>query len=96
MRPSSPELYGAAGFAVDEAAYEAEVATPLTPETYYRQGSQAGKIDYTKYRTKMCRNALMGIECPFRDRCVFAHSDVELRTAPETPPTYENLCSSAA
>jgi hypothetical protein len=36
-------------------------------------------IDTHKYRTKLCRNHMMGIRCPFEDRCVFAHGDEQVR-----------------
>lgn len=31
------------------------------------------RIDYTKFRTKMCRHYLQKVPCPFEDRCVFSH-----------------------
>lgn len=51
------------------------------------------KIDQAKYRTRMCRNYLMGVPCPFESRCVFAHGDVQLR-AQDLPPTYDSLVDS--
>lgn len=33
------------------------------------------RIDYTKYKTRLCRHFLRGKPCPFRERCVFAHAE---------------------
>ena len=32
-------------------------------------------IDAAKYKTKMCRNFVMGIPCPFNEKCAFSHGD---------------------
>lgn len=44
------------------------------------------RIDYTKYKTKYCRNYVMGFRCPFEDRCAFAHGPYQVRAAPPPPP----------
>jgi hypothetical protein len=31
------------------------------------------RIDYSKYKTRLCRHFVRGMPCPFGDRCVFAH-----------------------
>jgi len=46
----------------------------------FHGAKRSSAIDYQKYRTKLCRNFQMGLPCPFEDRCVFAHGDVEVRT----------------
>jgi len=38
----------------------------------------ASSIDYNKYKTKLCRNYLMGVPCPFEHRCVFAHGEDQI------------------
>eukprot|EP01059_Diplonema_ambulator_P026412 TRINITY_DN43700_c0_g1_i1.p1 TRINITY_DN43700_c0_g1~~TRINITY_DN43700_c0_g1_i1.p1 ORF type:complete len:234 (+),score=48.28 TRINITY_DN43700_c0_g1_i1:191-892(+) len=42
-------------------------------------------IDKTKYKTRICRNWQSGNECPYGDRCVFAHGDHEKRKTVEVP-----------
>lgn len=34
-------------------------------------------IDSAKYKTKLCRNYVMGIPCPFAERCAFSHGDLD-------------------
>ena len=43
-------------------------------------GSNSMKIDPLRYRTKMCRNFMNDGACPFQGRCVFAHTEEDLRT----------------
>jgi len=53
-------------------------------------------IDVTKYKTKMCRNYMLGLPCPFEDRCAFAHGNGQIRSnrssnqgsPSKAPPTY--------
>jgi len=79
-------------------ASESHIGTPTHP--VYRRAA----IDYTKFKTKPCRNFSMGLPCQFEDRCAFAHGDERpVFAAPETaatappPPSYESLfCSTTA
>lgn len=48
-------------------------------------GNQSA-IDYGKYRTKLCRNFMMGAPCPFENRCVFAHGEDQLARPGEFDP----------
>lgn len=71
---------------------ESDVDSPTsfpTPVKLNRNNS----IDYSKFKTKMCRNFLMGVPCPFEDRCAFAHGPLprgQLEAADEAdaPPSY--------
>ena len=42
-------------------------------------------IDYTKFKTKLCRHFLMGLQCPFEDRCAFAHGHTVTTADTESP-----------
>ena len=60
-------------------------------------------IDVTKYKTKMCRNFLLGIPCPFEDRCAFAHGNRQMRSSRASaqpsplkePPSYNQFMKAA-
>jgi len=56
-------------------------------------------IDYSKFKTKMCRHYLMGLPCPFEDRCAFAHGNDQIRNQalpppPPPPPSYHHFIGS--
>lgn len=54
-------------------------------------------VDYTKYRTRRCRNYEMGLVCPFGERCAFSHGESEANSMSMEeaemmsvlPPSYE-------
>lgn len=46
-------------------------------------------IDVNKYKTKVCRNWQQGTPCPYGDRCVFAHGDVDMRRLTDHNPYTE-------
>ena len=56
-------------------------------------------IDYSKFKTNMCRNYMLGLRCPFEDRCAFAHGPIPSRGQAPPPPSYnstvigESLCA---
>ena len=50
------------------------IRAPSVPPT---DDERTGAIDKTKYKTKICRNWANGLECPYGERCVFAHGDHE-------------------
>eukprot|EP00796_Vickermania_ingenoplastis_P005966 gene5966-4275_t len=46
------------------------------------------KIDYSKYKTKICRHYQLG-SCPFEDRCAFSHGDdASPEMSPEASPRH--------
>ncbi|RNF09715.1 zinc finger protein ZFP1 [Trypanosoma rangeli] len=58
----------------------------------FNNASRYGRrgVDYSKFRTRVCRNFSMGIPCPFGERCAFSHGDPEASTVrmeeAELPP----------
>jgi hypothetical protein len=48
------------------------------PQPVSNRRNNSSSIDYAKYKTKLCRNFLMGLPCPFESRCVFAHGEDQL------------------
>ena len=50
--------------------------------------SHRNTIDYSKFKTKMCRHYAMGQQCPFEDRCAFAHGEQQV-APPPPPPSYD-------
>ncbi|KPI90183.1 zinc finger protein ZFP1 [Leptomonas seymouri] len=51
------------------------------------------RIDYTKYKTRLCRHFIRGLSCPFRDRCAFSHGEEiaammlkQRASVPSSPP----------
>lgn len=63
--------------------------SPLKSPTGGNHRGNRSAIDYSKFKTKVCRNYLLGIPCPFEDRCAFAHGDVQSQPQGhrEGPPT---------
>ncbi|RNC31274.1 zinc finger protein ZFP1 [Trypanosoma cruzi] len=64
-----------------------------TNPRYGRRG-----VDYSKFRTRVCRNYSMGITCPFGERCAFSHGEPDkshVRTEeaelPPPPPYPEGV-----
>ncbi|KAH9579919.1 E3 ligase [Trypanosoma melophagium] len=62
-----------------------------TVARYGRRG-----VDFSKFRTRMCRNYTMGLACPFGENCAFSHGDAEPQAArvdegemPPPPPYAE-------
>ena len=55
--------------------YSSSLSTPVSASP------QKAVIDYSKFKTKLCRNYLMGIACPFESRCAFAHGPEEQQAA---------------
>lgn len=59
-------------------------------------------VDYTKFRTRLCRNFQAGAACPFGDRCAFSHGEAEEsgRRAAESdvppPPSYAEAVQTEA
>jgi len=82
----------------DFLSYEA----PISPTSGApSKRNKTSSIDSHKYKTKLCRNFIMGVPCPFEDRCVFAHGEDQLvapsvsgpenhvrDAAPLPPPSY--------
>lgn len=54
--------------------------------------SPGSRIDYSKFKTKLCRHFVQGSRCPFEDRCAFSHGDGVTEEAPREmiarPRTY--------
>lgn len=53
------------------------MAPPQLPQL--ARAPSMASIDYGKYKTKLCRNYLMGQPCPFESRCAFAHGEEQLQ-----------------
>jgi hypothetical protein len=94
----------------DGAAVSTESTQDFQTPTVYQQGQGNNRrtaIDYSKFKTKMCRHFLMGMQCPFEDRCAFAHGNLEqFRTASPmkqqsssssslAPPSYSTFIGSS-
>jgi len=60
----------------------------------FPQGGRPAKnsIDYSKFKTKMCRHYLNGYQCPFEDRCAFSHGEAPRSRPP--PPSFQEYQSS--
>ncbi|CUE71011.1 zinc finger protein, putative [Bodo saltans] len=39
-----------------------------------------GEVKPSKFKTSMCQYFIKDSECPFGDKCAFAHGDTELRS----------------
>jgi len=67
------------------------VPTPLATHRIRRNLSAANvAIDYGKYKTKLCRNFIMGVPCPFESRCVFSHGDRDSNEGSPATLSHEN------
>jgi hypothetical protein len=72
---------------------ESDVDSPLYNTTPVK-AARNNSIDYSKFKTKMCRNYMLGLRCPFEDRCAFSHGPIPrsnstlVATPPPPPPTY--------
>ncbi|KAF8295148.1 zinc finger protein ZFP1 [Trypanosoma cruzi] len=60
--------------------------------------SKTRDTNYSKFRTRVCRNYSMGITCPFGERCAFSHGEPDkshVRTEeaelPPPPPYPEGV-----
>jgi hypothetical protein len=77
---------------------ESDIDSPLYASPM--KGSRNTSIDYSKFKTKICRNYMMGLRCPFEDRCAFAHGPISRQqqpASPPPPPTYaESVVTDAA
>lgn len=71
---------------------ESDVETP----TFNSPLKSRQPIDYSKFKTKMCRNYMLGLRCPWEDRCAFSHGPVAGRNAPPPPPPYSVVADSTA
>ncbi|CAD2218059.1 zinc finger protein ZFP1 [Angomonas deanei] len=65
-------------------------AAPFIPASFSEEDlslsrKNRNKIDYSKFKTKLCRNYLNGIPCPFEDRCAFAHGETEANAEVQSP-----------
>lgn len=58
---------------------------PTSPIHRKPQHSVSNKIDYTKFKTKMCRNYAMGLPCPFESRCAFSHGENDVEPMTKVP-----------
>lgn len=47
---------------------------------------RSNRIDHTKLKTRMCRNYMNGMPCPFEDRCAFSHSRI---SGVQSPTSYD-------
>ena len=57
-------------------------STPVSNEAARAEPSKPGRpvSDFRKYKTTLCRSYLTGLECPYRENCIFAHGEAELRS----------------
>ena len=60
---------------------------------------QRQPIDRQKLKTKLCRNFAMGIDCPYKEKCAFAHGGEHIQSMSPAPspagsPTQNNTNSS--
>lgn len=59
--------------------HDAGFAFPSSPRhNNKQQHSASNKIDYSKFKTKLCRNFSLGLPCPFGDSCAFSHGARDL------------------
>uniref|UniRef100_A0A7S1IUK7 C3H1-type domain-containing protein n=1 Tax=Eutreptiella gymnastica TaxID=73025 RepID=A0A7S1IUK7_9EUGL len=49
------------------------------------------KVDFTKYKTRMCRNWQQTGKCPYSESCVYAHGPSELRGVTENEAVVSSL-----
>lgn len=75
MTPTAVNGGGGAGELASESQF------PNTPTAF----GAGAPHDAAKYKTKLCRNFMLGHGCSFEDRCVFAHGEDQLG-APPPPP----------
>ena len=76
----------------DELEYSRAVPLVCSVEEAQMQEQDVqSAIDPTKFKTKMCRNWAQGSECPYGDRCVFAHGEVDKRKAGEIVLVQPNM-----
>ena len=73
----------------DLAAYTSEA------QAEQRDERPNGAIDRTKYKTKLCRNYVNGQECPYGDRCVFAHGESEKSGPPASSVMYRTTSAAS-
>jgi hypothetical protein len=82
-----------------DALFEPVVGSPTTASP---SSPSKNVIDYSKFKTKLCRNFLMGLPCPFESRCAFAHSMEEqaqgraMAPAIPRPPSYHDFVATAS
>ncbi|CUF25055.1 zinc finger protein, putative [Bodo saltans] len=79
---------------------ESDVDSPLYNNTPIK-GSRNNSIDYSKFKTKVCRNYMLGLRCPFEDRCAFSHGPIPRSNsasvaAPPPPPSYADSVNESA
>mmetsp|Transcript_32427 Transcript_32427/g.37485 ORF Transcript_32427/g.37485 Transcript_32427/m.37485 type:complete len:137 (+) Transcript_32427:76-486(+) len=64
---------------------ESDIDSPMYTPSKAGQGKSSSSV-------KMCRNFMLGVHCPFEDRCAFSHGPVVNRrsstTVPPPPPSY--------
>eukprot|EP01064_Diplonema_japonicum_P002651 TRINITY_DN1169_c0_g1_i1.p1 TRINITY_DN1169_c0_g1~~TRINITY_DN1169_c0_g1_i1.p1 ORF type:complete len:260 (+),score=86.47 TRINITY_DN1169_c0_g1_i1:157-936(+) len=77
MMVSQTAMEGTPSSMVLDIGYSPVEQPLLVPADDEEERSSA--IDKTKYKTRLCRNWAGGNECPYGDRCVFAHGDHEKR-----------------
>lgn len=75
---------------------ESDIETP----TYNSPLKGRHPIDYSKFKTKVCRNYMLGLRCPWEHRCAFSHGPVSGRNAsagaPPPPPPYSAAATESA
>jgi len=63
--------------------------------------ARPSKIDYSKFKTRLCRHYVNGNQCPYEDRCAFSHGE-PFTAAPADarnrapPPSFTEYQSSGA
>eukprot|EP00659_Diplonema_papillatum_P019548 gene19548-30115_t len=66
------------------------------PLEFIPQQQASSAIDKNKYKTRLCRNWTNGQECPYGDRCVFAHGEHEKKREGAMPAGVVDLSTQPA
>ena len=91
MLPTSPTS-AVGSFKSEHSASNVDLAADAFDFPQVGGRTVKNSIDYSKFKTKLCRHYLNGFQCPFEDRCAFSHGEAPRSRQP--PPSFQEYQSS--